>query len=86
MHFSVRGCLHDGFGGAAIAGNVIEAAGICESLDLGPVDAIELGWHTEKGRHLVQAWPRGGAETPARANPFCAPAEIRSGSRNCSSI
>ena len=35
---------------------------ICEGLDLGSVDAVELGWHTEKGCHFVQAWPCGGTE------------------------
>ncbi len=40
-----------------IAGNVIEAACVCEGLDLGPIDAIELGWNAEKGCHFVQAWP-----------------------------
>ncbi len=46
----------------AIAGNVIEAACVGEALDLGPVDAVELGGNTEKGRHFVQAWPCGGPE------------------------
>ena len=40
-----------------IAGNVIEAAYICEGFDLRAVDAIKLGWNTEKGGHFVQAWP-----------------------------